>query len=344
MKITDFTHLLQQPESINSVAQINQLEEIITDYPYFQAAHAIHLKGLKNTNSFKYNNALKVTAAHTTNRDVLFDFITSPEFLNNTATIKEIRENANLKKLNVVSEEVASPPNMLEESEDKPLPQNIDDAEKILDDALFETKEVIKEEEEEEAIAVEQLETPNDIDELEVKAQEDALKNRTEETTELLLTEKPEEEKTESEKLNIGEPLNFTKKEKHSFTQWLQLTTPKPEDEEDKIEEGIKEEPVIVEEVKQKKNKKFDLIDKFIKTNPKIKPAKNIETKVDISSSVKLNKDELMTETLAKVYLEQKKYKKAIQAYRILSLKYPEKSSFFANRIKSVEKIQKENI
>lgn len=341
MKITDFTNLLQKPESISSVAQINQLEEIITDYPYFQAAHAIHLKGLKNTNSFKYNNALKVTAAHTTNRDVLFDFITSPEFLNNTATIKEIRENANLKKLNVVSEEVASPPNMLEESEDKPLPQNIDDAEKILDDTLFETKEVIKEEE---VSSKEELEISNDVVELEVKAQEDALKNRTEETTELLSTEKPEEEKTESEKLNIGEPLNFTKKEKHSFAQWLQLTTPKTEDEEDEIEEETKEEPVIIEEIKQKKNKKFDIIDKFIKTNPKIKPAKNIETKVDISSSVKLNKDELMTETLAKVYLEQKKYKKAIQAYRILSLKYPEKSSFFANRIKSVEKIQKENI
>ena len=50
-----------------------------------------------------------------------------------------------------------------------------------------------------------------------------------------------------------------------------------------------------------------------------------------------------MTETLARVYLEQKKYKNAIQAYKILSLKYPEKSSFFADRIKAVEKIQQEN-
>ena len=32
-----------------------------------------------------------------------------------------------------------------------------------------------------------------------------------------------------------------------------------------------------------------------------------------------------MTETLATVYLEQKKYKKAIQAFKILRLKYPEK-------------------
>ena len=33
----------------------------------------------------------------------------------------------------------------------------------------------------------------------------------------------------------------------------------------------------------------------------------------------------IMTETLAKIYLEQKKYTKAIQAYEILILKYPEK-------------------
>ena len=58
---------------------------------------------------------------------------------------------------------------------------------------------------------------------------------------------------------------------------------------------------------------------------------------------VKLDKKELMTETLAKVYLEQKKYKKAIQAYKILSLKYPEKSGFFADRIKAVERIQSDN-
>ena len=64
---------------------------------------------------------------------------------------------------------------------------------------------------------------------------------------------------------------------------------------------------------------------------------------VDMTESIKLDKDELMTETLAKVYLEQKKYKKAIQAYKILSLKYPEKSGFFADRIKAAQKIQQEN-
>jgi hypothetical protein len=51
-----------------------------------------------------------------------------------------------------------------------------------------------------------------------------------------------------------------------------------------------------------------------------------------------------MTETLAKVFLEQKKYHKAIQAYEILILKYPEKSSLFADRIIEIKNLQQNNI
>ena len=50
---------------------------------------------------------------------------------------------------------------------------------------------------------------------------------------------------------------------------------------------------------------------------------------------------ELITETLAKILTNQKKYKKAIKAYRILSLKYPKKSSFFADQIKKIKKLDK---
>ena len=50
---------------------------------------------------------------------------------------------------------------------------------------------------------------------------------------------------------------------------------------------------------------------------------------------------ELVTETLAKILTNQKKYKKAIKAYRILSLKYPKKSSFFADHIREIKKLDK---
>jgi hypothetical protein len=44
-----------------------------------------------------------------------------------------------------------------------------------------------------------------------------------------------------------------------------------------------------------------------------------------------------MTETLAKLYIKQEKFKDAVKAYEILSLKYPEKISLFADQIKSIK-------
>jgi tetratricopeptide (TPR) repeat protein len=49
-----------------------------------------------------------------------------------------------------------------------------------------------------------------------------------------------------------------------------------------------------------------------------------------------------MTETLARVYMEQKRYDKAIQAFKILILNNPEKSTFFADQIQEIERL-KEN-
>ena len=80
MNLSEFTYLLHKPNAINN-QQINDLETILKEYPYFQSARSLHLKGLFNQDNFKYNSALKVTATYTTDRNVLFNFITSPEFL-----------------------------------------------------------------------------------------------------------------------------------------------------------------------------------------------------------------------------------------------------------------------
>ena len=85
---------------------------------------------------------------------------------------------------------------------------------------------------------------------------------------------------------------------------------------------------------------KIKLIDTFLENQPKIPPVRQDQPKVDLSENNEFNKEELMTETLAKVYLQQKKYKKALYAYKILSLKYPEKNTFFADQIKRIKQLQ----
>lgn len=248
MKKSTFIDILELQHPIHQV-ETAELKSVIDEFPYFQAARALYLKGLKNQDSFKYNNELKITAAKTSDRTVLFDFITSTAF---HVLKKDIHQQIKEK----ISEE--NPAIIIQ----KILP-------------------IIAE---------------NTYEEIE-------------------------------EKLAIGKPISFSTSESYSFNQWLQLSAKKP------IERAEKPASKITTE-------KEELIDKFIQNNPKIQPIPKYK---NISIVVQENKQDasLMTETLAKVYLEQKKYDNAIQAYRILSLKYPEKSGFFANQIKRLQILQK---
>lgn len=267
MNISDLTYLLNKPEATNEKQTI-ALENVVLQFPYFQAARALHLKGLYNQESFRYNYELKKTAAHTTDRTVLFEFITSANFV----SIQQ---------------------------------DKIDEIQKAL--LNIEVHHI------EEVIVLPQIEI--------VSKNEETIK------TELIGA-------TTEEKLEIGKPLPFTPSEKHSFQEWLQLTKFTP------IERNFEENQPEIDSDKQKK---LDIIDKFIEANPKIAPVKDItKTPANITKNVE-EPTHLMTETLAKVYLEQKKYNKAIQAYEILILKYPEKSSFFADRINEIKNLQQNN-
>ena len=86
------------------------------------------------------------------------------------------------------------------------------------------------------------------------------------------------------------------------------------------------------------KEKEETLIDKFVETEPRISKPKREEFFSPVQSAKEslIENDEIVTETLARVYLEQAHYDKAIAAYEKLSLKFPQKSSFFASQIKLI--------
>jgi hypothetical protein len=82
-----------------------------------------------------------------------------------------------------------------------------------------------------------------------------------------------------------------------------------------------------------------EVIEKFIREEPMIQPLQ--AEKLDLENKARKSSEDqhsLVTETLAKIYLEQGLYPKAIEVYKKLVLKYPEKNAYFAARITELEK------
>ena len=125
------------------------------------------------------------------------------------------------------------------------------------------------------------------------------------------------EEKTEDVASNIP---NFV----NTWQNWLKIDrteTPKTDPEPSKIIE-----------------KKSEIIDKFIEENPKIS-----QLKEDAHYVVKEKANDishLMTETLAKLYVEQKLYTKAITAYEALKKKHPERQDEFEDKIQEIKELK----
>jgi len=85
-------------------------------------------------------------------------------------------------------------------------------------------------------------------------------------------------------------------------------------------------------------HKTDELIERFIKEEPQIKaPQVNQITLENKARQSAEDESIFVSETLAQIYEEQGLYHKAIDAYMKLSLKYPKKSVYFADRIKDLE-------
>ena len=82
------------------------------------------------------------------------------------------------------------------------------------------------------------------------------------------------------------------------------------------------------------------LILNFLKEDPgPIRANKSRASNRDVSIASIQEHDGFITATLAKIYVKQGLYTKAISAYEKLSLKYPEKSAYFAAQIEKISNI-----
>jgi hypothetical protein len=287
MNSKELTSLFENSASVKK-SEIAELESILGKHPFFQSARATYLKGLHSMDSPRYNSELKRTAAHTVDRSILFDFITSANFIQDRVA-KEIKhQEENLRNITVFEPEEVFGTKSLAINEAIKMKQI--ESEQVMDPFLFE------------------------------KLKEQAS------------PEVQDKNVSEESSISIGKPLDFNSQESHSFSEWLSLTKATP------IDRSTSKEQANI----SLKNRKSQLIDNFISKSPKIKP-----NKATSNNNIALDRttlpEALMTETLARVYLEQKNYKKAIQAFKVLSLKNPEKSGSFADQIRAIKKLQDNN-
>jgi hypothetical protein len=114
------------------------------------------------------------------------------------------------------------------------------------------------------------------------------------------------------------------------------VTEQEPSDEE-LLELVADNEPAGAEQVQ--KLSPQDLIDRFIKSSPTLErvPLTEPQPVKDLSETGSEEAGTFITETLAKIYVNQGYYTRAINIYEKLSLQFPEKSAYFAGRIEKIK-------
>lgn len=108
--------------------------------------------------------------------------------------------------------------------------------------------------------------------------------------------------------------------------------------------EEEKQQQVKGTETPKKKMSRKELIDKFIAENPSIsRPKAEFYNPISVAQNSIIDKGDIVSETLAKIYLKQGYFEKAISIYEKLSLNNPEKSVYFAAQIEQIKESQTNN-
>ena len=163
--------------------------------------------------------------------------------------------------------------------------------------------------------------------------------------TEELISRLPDDMVTGKDTLDYGSGYSITDTKdplkdamyikEYTFTGWF-----------DQIQEDIqgpKERFETGEDIREKSETQ-NLIDRFINERPNIVPmVTGMTDSRDMAEGSTRNSDAFITETLAKIYVKQGLYKKAINVYEKLSLKYPEKNTYFAQQIFRIRSISDKN-
>jgi hypothetical protein len=318
MQAVELVKYIENPELLTA-EHVKQLQQLVDDFPYFQSAHILLSMASKKWDASVYEKSLKKTAIVVTNRSHLFNLIHGLD--------KEQRNVFEKERPGSISvNETKS-----ENNEDKAHEINILKATEV-------SVEVI---EEHQTAFEKRILNPEEILEKEIQ-------NR-------VVNAFVEKEILKTPELHHTKPKPVARPEPGSFVEWLSLLKKNNGQTYDQIEEQVSAEKLRSRSLRpkeekttepndsqalSKKEKNRALIDKIIEKSPGIIRAKEEQKFFAADNKAKeslLENEHLVTETLAKIYALQGSVNKAVRAYEILSLKFPQKSAYFATLIQQLK-------
>jgi len=314
MNKSTFTRILSDPNLV-SEDTLSMLKEIIDEYPFFQAGRMLLLKNMHKMDHIRYNSELKHSAVYIPDRTKLFFLLNEigkePEevVVNNIPVIT---------KQEVVSEQEKE---VITAKTEEIVQDNFSTEESITRKEITFTENYLNASDEfvDESGSIYNLSFSPGI--------QDSNKNE-EDFDDIVL---PAADLLDYESLSsaayslpdLDEISKVDPNENRSFSDWLHL---------------MRYSNTAPEKEKQEKKTGMDLIDNFLSKDPKIIPNTAKKTKnVDLSEHKGDESEDILSETLAAIYIKQGYKSKAISIFEKLRLKYPEKNVYFARRISELK-------
>ena len=344
--------LFKHPEQITSEDLIG-LKQAVDDFPYAAPLHALYMKALQKKESYLLPGQIKRAAISTPNRAALKEFHDMP--IPGMEGVKEVQvvdftEVAEAGKVEKV--EVAT--TATEPAEAEVVKESVPEKKPNESVKLDAPKS--------KASPAKQISLPEDLSHLPEAVRKVILRSRSLRGEETRGSITQENKQAEIEKPKVEKPKKAPKQKKPKVKAKVAPAVSKQ-----KVEKKQKTEPTRLKEKLEVREMPFSekasfiewLMGDFSQGKPKKvqrSMPKDVMTiiselpkfsvpkkdgKIDVFHLPSDDQGKFVTETLAEIYLKQALWDKAINAYEVLSLKYPEKSGFFADRIREIKKQKK---